>query len=513
MGRDSLEYGDFQTPEGLALRVCRWLREQGVRPEVLIEPTFGQGHFILAALAAFPSIRHVYGVEIHEPYFREAKKKIDCGGFCDDGRQVQLFCEDVFRFSFAEIAKQHAGQSVLLLGNPPWVTNSLLGSKDSVNIPAKSNFKNVRGLEAMTGRGNFDLGESVVLSLLNAFAASEGHFAMLLKNTVVKNVVELQERDRRQISDLRQIKIDSLKEFGAAVDAGLFYARLGGPSESQCRIADSFEATPSRRFGWCGEKFVADIDAYERFAELDGRCPTVWRQGLKHDCAAMMELIARDDHFENKSGQSVQIETDLVYPLLKSSDLKTPVVDAVRKFVIVPQRFVGEETEYIRKDCPKTFEYLNRHKELFERRKSSIYKGKPPFSIFGIGDYSFRPYKVAISGLYKQTRFSQAPPFQGKPVMLDDTCYFLGFDSLPEAALVGFLLNRPEMQNLLRALIFWDGKRIITKDILMRLDYSRLFPKLSFREWETEVEKNGLSLGIEEMKTQWEEFARSVVQK
>ncbi len=509
MERDSIEYGDFQTPEGLARRVCRWLGAKGVRPEVLVEPTFGQGHFILAALATFPSIRHVYGVEIYEPYFRETKKKILAEGLLIDGRQIHLFCEDVFHFSFSEIAKQHAGQSVLVLGNPPWVTNSLLGSKNSGNIPKKSNFKNVRGLEAITGRGNFDIGESVVLGMLKSFANSKGCLAFLVKNSVVKNVVHSQRQFRFPIARMEQVSIDAKKEFNAAVDASLFFANFQEKSDWDCSIADSFEEPAKSRFGWCGEKFVADIDAYERSAELDGRSPAVWRQGLKHDCAAIMELTARDDHFENKSGQPVRIETGLVYPLLKSSGLKAPVVNAVRKFVIVPQRFVGEETGYIQKDCPKTFAYLNRHKELFERRKSSIYKGKPPFSIFGIGDYSFRPYKVAISGLYKQTRFSLVPPFQGKPVMLDDTCYFLGFDSLPEAALVGFLLNRPEMQDLLRALVFWDGKRIITKDILMRLDYSRLFPKLSFREWETEVEKTGLPLGIGEMKAQWEELGRS----
>ena len=30
------------------------------------------------------------------------------------------------------------------------------------------------------------------------------------------------------------------------------------------------------------------------------------------------------------------------------------------------------------------------------------------FSIFGIGDYSFKPYKVAISGLYKTFHFSSS---------------------------------------------------------------------------------------------------------
>jgi len=42
------------------------------------------------------------------------------------------------------------------------------------------------------------------------------------------------------------------------------------------------------------------------------------------------------------------------------------------------------------------------------------------------GSLFFKPYKVAISGLYKSSHFSLLLPVDGKPVMLDDTCYLLG---------------------------------------------------------------------------------------
>ena len=55
------------------------------------------------------------------------------------------------------------------------------------------------------------------------------------------------------------------------------------------------------------------------------------------------------------------------------------------------------------------------------------------FSIFGIGDYSFAKYKVTISGMYKRTTFSLVLPENDKPLMLDDTCYFIGFDTIEAA--------------------------------------------------------------------------------
>jgi len=57
------------------------------------------------------------------------------------------------------------------------------------------------------------------------------------------------------------------------------------------------------------------------------------------------------------------------------------------------------------------------------------------FSIFDIGNYSFKPYKVAVSGLYKQTKFSLVEP-NGTVLVLDDTCYFIGFDTLREAGYI-----------------------------------------------------------------------------
>ena len=473
---DKAEYGDFQTPMALARRVCRWLQAKGIQPEVLVEPTFGQGHFLLAALETFPSISHVYGVEIYKPYFDETQQRIRI--FQENSRQIRLFCDDVFRFSFSDIAKRHAEQFLLVLGNPPWVTNSWLGRKESENVPNKSNFKNVRGIEALTGKGNFDIGESVTLSMLKTFAESKGCFAFLIKNSVVKNIVHAQRQFRFSTDCMERIGIDSQKEFSASVDASLFFTRFGAKPGMECSVAASLEEPVKSRFGWHGEKFVSDIDRYEQTSCFDGHSPEVWRQGIKHDCSKVMEMVYENSAFRNGLGETVDIEKDLVFPLLKSSDLKKPIVETTRKFVLVPQNFIGQDTGYIHKDYPGTAAYLSKHKELFERRKSSIYHGKPPFSIFGIGDYSFKPYKIAISGLYKQTLFSLVPPHQGKPVMLDDTCYLLGFDEPAEAVCVHYLLNHDTMQNLLHSLVFWEGKRVITKEILMRLDYGKLLSEI-----------------------------------
>jgi hypothetical protein len=152
------------------------------------------------------------------------------------------------------------------------------------------------------------------------------------------------------------------------------------------------------------------------------------------------------------------------------------MVDTLRKYTIVTQKRIGQETLPILEKLPKTNAYLQQHKEYFPQRKSSIYNGKPMYSIFGVGDYSFKPYKVAISGLYKQTRFTLVKP-NGTVLLLDDTCYFIGFDTLEEAEAIQAELNQPEMQEFINSFMFTDSKRAITKDLLMRVGIGEFIRK------------------------------------
>ncbi|MBI3951821.1 MAG: hypothetical protein HY314_15335 [Acidobacteria bacterium] len=66
--RKGQEWGDFQTPPGLASQVWNYLADIGIAPRIIIEPTYGTGNFILAALNSFPEAELVYGVEIQEKY-------------------------------------------------------------------------------------------------------------------------------------------------------------------------------------------------------------------------------------------------------------------------------------------------------------------------------------------------------------------------------------------------------------------------------------------------------------
>lgn len=483
---DRAAYGDFQTNPDLAKRVVGFVKRRGVSPGLLLEPTFGKGNFILAALNALPSIQHVIGVEIYKPYVWAAKFGILQYFLEDENRKpprIQLFHQDVFDFDFQQTSREVSGQNVLILGNPPWVTNAQLGAMSVDNLPQKSNFKNLSGLDAMTGKGNFDIGEYITLALLKAFQNSPGSLAFLVKNTVVKNLIFDQRNQPLHIGNLGQYVIDAKKEFGASVEASLLLCDLNHAPEDQCKRAYLEDMGKIEiRYGWSNGKFVSDLEKYQHARDIDGSCPFEWRQGLKHDCAAVMELVRVNGHFSSTTNAEVQLENDLVYGLLKSSELKGGCVATARKYTIVTQRRVGQDTSYIREMYPKTYRYLHAHWDQFANRKSSIYRGKPPFSIFGIGDYAFLPYKVAISGLYKSPAFTLVLPENGKPLMLDDTCYFLGFEQYSEATIVFALLNTSLVTDLLNAITFADAKRMFTKEVLQRIDLGIVAQSVTIQE-------------------------------
>ena len=63
----------------------------------------------------------------------------------------------------------------------------------------------------------------------------------------------------------------------------------------------------------------------------------------------------------------IKIEDTLVYPLLKSSHLKKPIIQNSEKICYHYSKKVREETEFIKNLAPKTWIYLN-NKEYFEKK-------------------------------------------------------------------------------------------------------------------------------------------------
>lgn len=273
--------------------------------------------------------------------------------------------------------------------------------------------------------------------------------------------------------------IDAKEYFGASVEACLLVIPTGGSgSPHRANVyADLNQTDRITTYGLAGGELVADVYSYDKNKYLDGYSYYKWRSGIKHDASAIMELRNRGDALVNGKGEIVDIEDKYIFPLLKSSDLANGRLNPTR-FVLVTQRKPNQNTSVIALDAPKTWAYLNSHADVLDRRPSVIYQKRPRFSVFGVGDYAFSQWKVAISGFYKVPRFLVVGEYGGKPMQFDDTCYFVACRHREEAEFVCTLLCSDLVSEFLRALTFRDAKRPLTIDILNRISLVRVAERL-----------------------------------
>jgi hypothetical protein len=466
------EYGDFQTPETLARDVCSLLRKIGLRPNALLEPTCGLGKFLFAGLDQFEDVQQALGADINARYINQARTNLQRRS---GAGKVRLLEADFFVTDWEKVIGD-LPEPVLVLGNLPWVTNAHLSTLSSQNLPTKSNFQNRNGLDAITGKANFDISEWILIRLLGAMTGRWGTLAMLCKSSVARKALLHAWKNKISLERSAIYRIEADFHFEAAVDAVLLVTHFRPDAHDpeakvySCLYGDIEAETV---IGYEDGMLLANIAAYHRGKHLCGEEIVKWRSGIKHDCSKIMEFCKEGAKYRNGLGELVDLEDTYLFPMLKSSQVARGGGGDIR-YMLVPQRTVGSDTKEIEERAPRTWAYLKAHADLLNRRGSSIYRNRPPFSIFGVGEYSFAPWKVAISGFYKKLAFAPIGPIKGKPVVLDDTSYFLPCQTQAEAEYLGTLLNSSPAQEFYKAFVFWDSKRPITADLLRRLDLRRL---------------------------------------
>ena len=472
----ALEFGDFQTPSELAREAVTHLKKHypDFQPKTIIEPTCGIGTFLLATADAYPDAKRIVGVETESDYLNEVRSEV---ANRQDAHRFDLREADFFKTNWEDILETLPAP-FLIVGNPPWVTNADIGRLRGSNLPQKSNFLKYTGIEAVTGKSNFDISEWMLRQNLKWIREHSGCLAILCKTSVARKILCHAWKESMLISESHMVQIDALKYFSASVDACFFVLKTSTHQKisRDCKFFHSFdEDVPANVFGYHRGLMISHIGEFHKNREVLGKDRHyTWRSGVKHDSSKVMELRRTEGGLKNGYGEPVEIEDSYLFPLLKSSDLANEQVHEARRNIIVTQQKIGQETENIQFEAPLTWQYLEHHADALDGRKSSIYSNKPRFSIFGVGDYTFTNWKVAISGFYKCLRFQVVGPIKGKPAVFDDTVYFLSLDTEEEADFLCDLLRSTPCQKFLESMIFWSDKRPITADLLKRVDLQRV---------------------------------------
>lgn len=299
--RRKIEFGDFQTPPALAEAVCALLKRRGVCPRVVVEPACGTGAFVHAAARVWGAETKLYGFDINPDYIARAAQTMR---ECYPHTSADLHEQNFFDFDWDAFVSQME-TPLLFLGNPPWVTSAALGALGADNLPAKANIKGLTGLNARTGKANFDISEWMLLKLAHASQHQPFTLAMLCKTGVARKALEYCWKRGMTPCESALYRIDALQWFGAAVDACLFYARFvpGSASDTSALLYDGLDSEqPLSRFGLEDGELVSNLDAYRPLKHLCGVNYTRWRSGVKHDLAKVMELDCIGGELRNGLG-------------------------------------------------------------------------------------------------------------------------------------------------------------------------------------------------------------------
>ena len=169
---NKIEFGDFQTPDELIVKMFEILDSYKFSPDIIVEPTCGKGRIIKHSLSNFSQSK-ILGIEINKDYVKELVNEIG-------NPKVEIIKADIFN-SFDLISQKiEKTSTALFIGNPPWITNSKNSAIGGANVPIKSNLKSFSGIDAITGKSNFDISEYILIKLIERFYLNS-IFAFLCK--------------------------------------------------------------------------------------------------------------------------------------------------------------------------------------------------------------------------------------------------------------------------------------------------------------------------------------------
>ncbi|HEX8833618.1 MAG TPA: N-6 DNA methylase, partial [Abditibacteriaceae bacterium] len=253
------EFGDFQTPEALAAQICALLARLDCKPASLVEPTCGEGNLLFAALKQLTTVRQAVGLDVSPDYVAVAQRR--SAQEASAGADVRIVQGNFFDTDWDSLIEPLPGP-LLVIGNPPWATNAALSAVGSLNVPEKTNFQKHIGLDAITGKSNFDISEWILIRILHWLNNKDATVAMLCKTSVARKILAYAWKQEITVSESAIYRINAAAHFDASVDACLLVCRFAPSTHNfDTPIFSSLTATePEQIIGYRDGEVIASVE-------------------------------------------------------------------------------------------------------------------------------------------------------------------------------------------------------------------------------------------------------------
>ena len=440
--------GAVYTPDWLAdhvLDVIGWQPDDD-----LLDPTCGDGAFLRAAVRRRIAagrrdlVAGLHGIDIDPAAVSAARAAIRELAGAEPEIEVGN-------------ALDATGRARFVVGNPPWVRWSALPPAYAARVKALG----AVGRDRWVGGIEPDVATVITQHAVRSLLAPGGTLAFVITGTVFAN--ESSERFRR-FEGAKVLLVEdyaAVKPFAEATHPTLLVLREGEPTTYpvpyRVHRRDGVEALLAAPVPGtdAGPWLKGTAEQHATWRRIFGPGAYRARKGVTTDLngaffvhaemSGQRATIRNDPALGRKPLPQVtaEVEAEHVFPLLRGRDLgKAPSLH-----VLVPQRGMHGEPD-LATTAPLTHAYLERFRPALERRSSlrRYQPGKPYWSLWNVGPYTFSPHKVAwreISGRFQAASVG--------PVVCDHKLYFVPCDSENEARYLANVLNAPTVAEAISA--------------------------------------------------------------
>lgn len=379
----------------------------------------------------------------------------------------------------------------LVVGNPPWVKWSNLPRSYAEFIKPICDRMDIFSEDVWVGGIQSDISTVVTYHALERFVKKSGSLAFLITGTVFKN--ESSQGFRRWKLRLGNIDepmtVEMVEDYAAlhpfegvanwptlllirrnctATEYPVKYRRFAAKKYDASPGISSYDdlqamPVPGTDAGPWLVGTETEMGIWSHLFNASGDSIYRARKGVTTDANGIFFVSAqpvqnetlvritndpRNGRHRGVTATSATVEKDDVFPLLRGRDVHRFVASPhTDQCIIIPQRgMFGDEN--LPSTCPHTFRFLSQFRPILEQRSSyrRFQQGKPFWSIWSTGEYTFSPYKVVwkeMSGSGFVAAYVDSSEFCGelKTVVPDHKVYFVPISSEDEAAYLTAFLN------------------------------------------------------------------------